>query len=234
MISILSTKTLSASERNLFTDRGFFLEIAPMIQVLPTLSSDELLPLIREGVPETCVFTSKSAAEIYVKAVEGLSDFSPGKICALAPATSEIIENAGFNVFIKGDSAADLAEKIIQAGDIRSVHFFCGNKRMQVLPSQLKEAGIIVKETLVYETIKTPRPLEFLNFDAVLFFSPAAVESFFSKNHLPVHTAIFSIGKTTEKTIKAYTSCPVFFPPTPSLSLLPDMIEAYLTNSNLR
>jgi uroporphyrinogen-III synthase len=38
-------------------------------------------------------------------------------------------------------------------------------------------------------------------YDGILFFSPSAVESFFSKNKLPEQTVLFAIGNTTAKTI---------------------------------
>jgi uroporphyrinogen-III synthase len=58
---------------------------------------------------------------------------------------------------------------------------------------------------VVYQTIILPRKLE-KEYDAVLFFSPSAAESFFTKNKLPQKTIVFAIGNTTKETVGSYCS----------------------------
>ena len=83
-----------------------------------------------------------------------------------------------------------LAEKIIPEINDREVIFFCGNLRRNDLPDALRQKGITVREITVYQTSLTPVTIE-KEYDAVLFFSPSAAESFFSKNSLPAKTVLF-------------------------------------------
>ena len=102
-------------------------------------------------------------------------------------------------------TAGALAEKIIPQINDREVIFFCGNLRRNDLPDALRQKGIIVKEITVYQTSLTPVTLE-KEYDAVLFFSPSAAESFFSKNSLPAKTVLFVMGNTTAVAIRKYST----------------------------
>lgn len=78
-------------------------------------------------------------------------------------------------------TAAKLAEKIIPVINEKEVIFFCGNLRRTELPDALRKKGIELKEIIVYKTSLVPVSIN-KRYDAVLFFSPSAAESFFSKN----------------------------------------------------
>ncbi len=56
---------------------------------------------------------------------------------------------------------------------------------------------------IVYETMETPAVFT-KEYDAILFFSPSAVHSFFKANKLNRQTQVFAIGKTTSETIRQY------------------------------
>jgi uroporphyrinogen-III synthase len=100
-------------------------------------------------------------------------------------------------------NAADLATKIIEQ-KLKEVVFFCGNLRRPELPRMLGEAGIIVHEVEVYETFGTPRPIT-QDYEAVLFFSPSAVDSFFLSNKLDPAVVCFTLGNTTAQVLSGYT-----------------------------
>jgi len=102
-------------------------------------------------------------------------------------------------------TAAELAEKIIANVQEREVIFFCGNLRRNDLPDAVRKTGITVREITVYQTTFSPVALE-KEYDAVLFFSPSAAESFFSRNSLPVKTVLFVIGNTTAESIRKYSA----------------------------
>jgi uroporphyrinogen-III synthase len=84
---------------------------------------------------------------------------------------------------------------------------------------------------VVYETLETPveipGPL-----DAVLFFSPSAVNSFFSKNQLEKNTACFAIGATTARTIASYTANKIISSEVPDQSVLVQALRTYFHNIN--
>jgi len=102
-------------------------------------------------------------------------------------------------------TAGALAEKIIPEIYSQEVIFFCGNLRRNDLPDALRQKGIIVREITVYQTSLTPVTVE-REYDAVLFFSPSAAESFFTKNILPAKTVLFVMGHTTAVAIRKYST----------------------------
>jgi len=102
-------------------------------------------------------------------------------------------------------TASKLAEKIIPLINTGEVIFFCGNLRRSELPDALQKKGIEVKEIIVYKTSLVPVSIN-KRYDAVLFFSPSAAESFFSRNSVPRNTALFVMGEATAESIKKYST----------------------------
>ena len=102
-------------------------------------------------------------------------------------------------------TAKALAETIIAEANAREIIFFCGNLRRNDLPDALRQKGFTLMEIRVYQTSPSPVALE-KNYDAVLFFSPSAAESFFSMNRISPKTVLFVIGNTTAVTIRKYAN----------------------------
>jgi uroporphyrinogen-III synthase len=91
---------------------------------------------------------------------------------------------------------------------MREVFFFCGDQRRDELPEKLQQAGIGVRELVVYRTRQTPHHLE-KGYEGIVFFSPSAVHSFFSLNKAPAATVLFAIGRTTAEAIRQYSANPM-------------------------
>lgn len=102
-------------------------------------------------------------------------------------------------------TASKLAEKIIPLIHEGEVIFFCGNLRRNELPDALLQKGIQVKEIAVYQTSLTPVPVA-KEYDAILFFSPSAAESFFTINRVQAGTTLFVMGNTTAESIKKFSN----------------------------
>ena len=111
-----------------------------------------------------------------------------------------------------GTDAETLAKLIIEKHSDKKFTFFCGNLRRDTLPYLLKKAQIPVIEVEVYKTTLNPKKFD-QQFDAVLFFSPSGVESFFSKNK-PFRSqsppsgdlgGLICIGSTTANAAKEYS-----------------------------
>jgi len=109
------------------------------------------------------------------------------------------------NIRDTASTATRLAEKIIPVINAAEVIFFCGNLRRSELPDGLRNKGIEVKEIVVYKTSLAPVSIN-KKYDAVLFFSPSAAESFFSRNSVPRNTALFVMGETTAESIKKFST----------------------------
>ena len=108
------------------------------------------------------------------------------------------------NIKETASTASKLAEKIPVINE-KEVIFFCGNLRRSELPDALRKKGIEVKEIIVYKTSLVPVSIN-KRYDAVLFFSPSAAESFFSRNSVPRNTALFVLGETTAESIQKYST----------------------------
>lgn len=134
------------------------------------------------------------------------------------------------NILAVASNASALAKKIIEH-EVKEIIFFCGNKRRDELPAILKEAGIKVHEVIVYETVETPAIVTD-DFDAVLFFSPSAVQSFFSVNQLKKHTVCFAIGETTADSIADFTDNKIIISESPGQEMMLASVKIYFENSN--
>ena len=91
----------------------------------------------------------------------------------------------------------------------------------------MKSAGIKVHEVVVYETVETP-VIANDDFDGILFFSPSAVQSFFSVNQLKNSDVCFAIGQTTAESIAAFAKNKIFISKTTSQeALLQEVINYF-------
>jgi uroporphyrinogen-III synthase len=123
------------------------------------------------------------------------------------------------------DNARVLSDQIVADG-IRDAVFFCGDQRMDILPDQLKKNGVHLSEFIVYDTRLSPVFIE-NSPDAILFFSPTAVKSFFSMNQLLPTTTIFAMGQTTAASLKKLTDNSVIVSPEADKTFVMNMALEY-------
>jgi uroporphyrinogen-III synthase len=200
---ILSTASLPF-ERIGHIPESVEIKVVPFIKIIPRPRL-ELKPFIAEfaSKKQNIVFTSAHAAEIVAECLSNIPDW---KIYCIRNETRAMVEKLfGKNTISRyADSALSLSQAIIDDG-IRDLVFFCGEQRMDILPDLMKKNGVDITELIVYETRLTPVQLKD-NPDAILFFSPTAVKSFFSANTLDAETQIFAMGKTTAAALTKFTS----------------------------
>jgi uroporphyrinogen-III synthase len=199
--------------------------VVPFIKIIPR-PSVELLPTIAEfgSGKHNVVFTSTHA----VKFVSECLKFKPAwKIYCIRNETRIAVENFfGHESIVKyAESASSLAQYLIEDG-IKDVLFFCGDQRLNVLPDSLKKRGIRLTELIVYTTRLTPVQLNEQP-DAILFFSPTAVRSFFSMNNLAPETRVFAMGKTTASALSDFTSNSIFISPETDKAFVFNMAVEY-------
>jgi uroporphyrinogen-III synthase len=208
--TILSTATLPFDLVSRIPD-SIDVRVIPFIEILAR-TDEKITKTIRSLSSKkiTAVFTSAYA----VKFVAALLDQKPDwKIYCIRNETRIAVENEfGAGHIAKfADNAQFLSEQIVGDG-IKEAVFFCGDQRMNILPENLKLNGIQLEELIVYETRLTPKKLD-ARPDAILFFSPTAVRSFFSMNELLPGTTVFAMGTTTAKALKENTTMPVIISP---------------------
>lgn len=203
-INILSTRPLNqslvneAKEAGILIDELSFIETEP-IQDIATQQEIEQAYL----QSSTVVFTSMNAVDAVIVWQDGQQP--DWVIYCMGNTTRQLIKEHFGEQSIAGTagSAAELAELIADESDADEVIFFCGEQRRDELPAILRSKGIDVQEILVYETIHTAHQISKV-YHGILFYSPSAVSSFFSKNKVPQQTILFSIGHTTATTIQQY------------------------------
>ena len=171
------------------------------------------------------VFTSSNA----VKAVlsSGIS-FQSKTIASTSGETKKVLNENNITVDFEGHDAKSLADKLIEA-KVESVVFFCGNIHRDELPAMLKTAHMVVEEIAVYKTILTPTILK-ESFDAILFFSPSAVDSFLINNYIADRVICFCIGQTTANHLASKTKATIHTSTVPSQEKLIDLIIDYYTH----
>ena len=175
----------------------------------------------------TVVFTSMNA----VDAVAALKDEQQPdwNIYCIGTATNKLVQQYFGEGSIAGtaNSAAELAELIATDRFIDKVIFFCGDQRRDELPGILQQNNIEVNEVIVYQTITVPHKITDA-YHGILFFSPSAVESFFSNNTIPQQTILFAIGNTTATTVKKFSNNKIIISDNPGKeNLVQKMIEYF-------
>jgi uroporphyrinogen-III synthase len=188
-ISILSTKTLSAEQRQVFIDADFDLLEQDFIEI-----KNNLFEL--DKFNDNLLFSSQNAV-VSLMEQSGWEILKTKTVFCVGIKTKELLELNGFTVAVYMDYASELAEIITLIYNKESYTFLSGNLRMETLPKALKSAGITFNEIEVYQTTLAPFKIsEQENFDGILFFSPSAVESYFSNNKIKKEVC-FCVGNTT-------------------------------------
>src|SRR5690606_23659102 len=109
------------------------------------------------------------------------ANMSIQKCFCVGEKTKSLLEENGQKVQKTTKYASELADFIVKNHKNDTFHFFCGNLRSNEIPSKLEENNIAFKEITVYKTTLIPKKNE-RHFDAILFFSPSGVKSYFSNN----------------------------------------------------
>lgn len=195
MKSILSTKKLSVSQRELLLNSGLSFVEYDAIDI--EFIDFEVLAEIENGI-----FTSQNAVNSFFKNSVGKNSIQ-NSFC-VGNKTEALLLNFGQKVIKKADNASELALFIIKNHQNDSFLYFSGSRRRDELPEILKKAKIDVFETKTYKT--ELKAMKFAQkWDGILFFSPSGVESFVVENTM-ANSAVFCIGETTASEAKRYTS----------------------------
>ncbi len=190
MITIVSTKILSKKHISNFSKNNIKVLNYGFIKIKSINFSSNL-------IYKNIIFTSKNA----VKSVLQLNKISiKTPVFCVGKKTKNLLEKNNFNVVLYKDYAKDLGVEIVKNHKNNSFTFFCGNLRKETLPNKLKEHNITFNEIKVYETLLKPHIIK-EPANAILFFSPSAVESYLILNTIK-NEVCFCIGKTTAQVLE--------------------------------
>lgn len=227
-IEILCTRPVDESIIDVCAANNISVEVISFIDTTP-IETVEVQQEIENALllSTAVVFTSMNAVEAVA---EFLFDAQPGwRIYCMGNTTQQLVKKYFGEDCIAGTAidAAALADVIISA-DEEEVIFFCGDIRRDELPKALESNNINVQEIVVYETIAVPHKIE-KDYHGILFFSPSAVESFFSANKAAAQTVFFSIGNTTAAAIKKYSDNKIITGDEPGKNALIEKVLEYFT-----
>jgi len=228
---ILSTKPVGEAASIKALQHDIIIEETSFIKTKQSIDASKTKKIKESALQKiSVVFTSMNAAEAVGKIVSETN----WKIFCIGNTTRNLVARYFGEKIISGtaDNASKLAEKIIADSSIKNIVFFCGDHRREELPQMLKENKIIVEEIEVYKTIETPKKVS-KDYDAVLFFSPSAVESFFSKNKISKRTQIFAIGSTTAHAAKSFSSNPIITAEKPGKENLVNLAIKHYSKSTI-
>lgn len=195
MIHILSTKILLGPQKEALVNANFNVTEVDFIQ---TKSHAFQLKEINDNL----IFTSQNAVQSFLSDPKSEALKTKNVFC-VGLKTKILLSESGFNVIAYTGYAADLAEIITLVYANESYTFFSGNLRRETLPEALKEAKVAFNEIQVYETTLSPQKIK-TPLDAILFFSPSAIESYLKENTIKKETC-FCIGTTTAEALNRIT-----------------------------
>lgn len=229
--SILSTKILSSSLKETIQAKGYDYTESNLIDTVACIT-----PLLKERIEEAiensfnqaAIFTSEQAI-IALQEVYPPQEFLPWDVFCINGATKEAILKNYPKSNIVGTAAygADLTKDII-VSTYDHYHFFCGNRRREVIPTALTDHNKEWTEYIVYTTQLIPKSLPIADF--VMFYSPSGVDSFFTYNTLPSHTVCIAIGTTTAECLEQHTQNTILLSEETNPASMFKTIELYIKN----
>jgi len=193
--SILSTKKLNASQRELLLNSGMSFVEYDAIDI-------EFIDFQAPSKIENAIFTSRNSVNSFFKN-EDRSNSILNSFC-VGEKTETILLKNDQNVVKTSQNASELAHFIIKNHKNDAFLYFSGTRRREELPKTLKKANMDVFETKTYKTELKSMKFD-QKWDGILFFSPSGVESFVLENKL-ANSTVFCIGETTAAAAKKYTS----------------------------
>ena len=231
-IHILSTSPVSKELINEAANNDIVIDEISFIKIEEIIDAE-----IEKKIKGLCdkninvVFTSMNAVNAISKFVTNNPQW---KIFCIGNTTKSSAEKFFGENSIKdfANNAHELSEKILKEASIKNVIFFCSDIRRDELPNNLKKNGISVDEIIIYKTVETSIALT-KKYDGILFFSPSAVKSFFSKNSITDSTNLFAIGATTANELKPFTQQPVIIAEIPRKGNLINLVINHFSKSNI-
>lgn len=230
--NVLVTRELTSRQLAFAEDLDLYVSVEPAIRIE---FRDDWLS-VRSALTETAdpvfVFTSRNGVKGFSRLMEAGMEVSDGaRFYAVGNKTSEAVkEMLGGDAIVpegRQDGMA-LAKKIIEnagknpADGQSPILHFCGNRRREEFRHFLSESGLKVKDVVVYRTILNEMELDVGSYDAILFYSPSAVQAFrnsggFRQKKLP---ELFAVGNTTGQELSIESGRHVHISPKPSTEVL--------------
>jgi len=203
---ILITRELTDEQLQFADDLGLDVTVEPAVRFEFRKKWSSVVNSIEGAKSPIFAFTSQNGVNALEKLMEqGYTPPVNVVFYAVGEKTASALQELGYTAIVPELSYGEqLGEKI--AADLKqsglmdaSVFHFCGNRRREELRQTLEKSDINIKDLVVYKTIINQMNINGNDAEAVLFYSPSAVEAFrksggFRDGNLP---ELFAIGHTT-------------------------------------
>ena len=196
MISLLSTKKLTASQRELLLNAQVQLVEYNAIAI-------NYLDFEMPVTIERAIFTSRNAVIAFLNKVNDPEILSTMTCFCVGEKTASLLIEKGIKVIKTAKNSKELGLYITKNHRKSNFQYFCGMERREELPTLLTNEDVAFLEVKTYQTELKPRKFD-QKWDGILFFSPSAVLSYISKNEIG-HIPTFCIGETTAAEAKKYS-----------------------------
>lgn len=151
------------------------------------------------------VITSQIAVNWLKKNIESIPKW---RIVCMKGQTQKALINLGWEALIEytDSNSLEIAKKIAtNIPRYTTINFVGSNQRLANLPDFLEREGFKVNELIAYTTVGKYQEIE-KQYDAIIFLSPSAVNSFFEHYSIGEKVLLFAIGQTTANAISKKTN----------------------------
>lgn len=233
--AVLCTRELKPALLKRALEAGIGIHCEPFFEIVPA-SGESLSRQVRHfwDTPDLCaIFTSQHAVAAVVAL---LSETPPGSasrhIYTLSGASLEAVRKAGWEPLVRATAsrASQLAELLLKAPLPGPAVFFAGDQRRAELPEAFAAAGVPLQECVVYLNRPRPQPSGMPEPEALLFFSPSAVEGYMAENRPRRSTPCFAIGPSTAETLRRHGFREIHISNEPRSEALLERLIVYFTH----
>jgi uroporphyrinogen-III synthase len=212
---IVSTRKLTSAKVDELTAKGWKFTDHDFISKVIHIPAD----LQDQSIHNHVVLTSITGVKAFLEITRQRQlDTYNYQVYCISRGTKEYALAFGLNIKSSAPNAAALADEILKDVEVKEVTHVSSNLRRDELSDKLIKAGVAVQDVIAYRTEFTPVTID-SSYDAIIFFSPSAVDSFLSINPLQ-QVPCFCLGKTTSDYAKQEGYQQTFIPVAPSEDIL--------------
>lgn len=238
---ILVTRPLSTDQAAYARELDLEPLVVPAIRFEFPVTLAELSRKLGRNPGAPWVFTSKNGVEMLRRIQE--SEFriqNIPEVYAVGDKTASALKKLEISAHVPiHQDAKGLAQLIIKnelTGSAKpGIIHWCGNRSRPELKERLFNAKIELMSLNVYKTYLNEMILPEEPVEAILFYSPSAVEAFRHsggfKSDLP---ELFAIGKTTAEALGMESGQHVHIPSVPSTEMLLELVESVIESTEIK
>lgn len=195
--NIFSTKKLNADQLALFNSN-----IIPASEDFLQISLNRIPRLTLKSKIDNVIITSQNAVEAIIASISP-DELQFKNIYCVGRRTKKLIESRIGKVTHAENSAKKLATYLKEFMEGSEATYFCGDIRLDELPSILEENKITLHEIEAYATKHSPIQIN-SSVEGVMFYSPSNVQSYLQDN--TTNVVAYCIGDTTANEAKKHFS----------------------------